>query len=257
MSNASTAPGPDGSASTRRKPLAIAHRGEPVGHRENTLSGFLAAVRAGADMVETDVKLDADGRVVLLHDDTLDRLWGRPWLIGETHAATLAGLADEHGVSIPTLREGLAVVAGTGVSLLIDMDAPDWAAPSLAVVQAAVGEGWLTPQEVVWCGRPAALRIIRQRDARARIVLSWDEHTADGDLPSPGVLAELTPEAFNPHWPMLTPEVLAWARQRGLQTSCWTVDDDAVMARLCAAGVDAVISNRVHALRKVIDAHAR
>lgn len=236
-------------------PLAIAHRGEPVGHRENTLPGFVAAIRAGADMVETDVKVDADGQVVLLHDDTLDRLWGRPWRIRDTHTESLAGLADDHGAAIPPLREGLALLSGAGVSVLIDMDAPDWAAASLAVARAAIDEGWLAPDGVAWCGRPDALRVIRAGDPAARIVLSWDEETAKGDLPSDDLLAELTPEVFNPHWPMLTPPVIDWTHQRGLRACCWTIDDEGLMARLCTAGVDAMISNRVHALRKVIDDH--
>jgi glycerophosphoryl diester phosphodiesterase len=57
---------------------AIAHRGEPVGHRENTLAAVTAAVALGADLVEIDVQVTADGAVVLLHDDTLERLWDVP-----------------------------------------------------------------------------------------------------------------------------------------------------------------------------------
>jgi glycerophosphoryl diester phosphodiesterase len=239
------------------KPLAVAHRGEPVGNRENTLPAIVAAIRAGADMVETDVKVTADGEVVLLHDDTLDRLWGRPWRIRETRADTLTQLADDHRHTVPTLREALALISATGVSLLIDLDGPDWAGPSVQVVHAAIDAGWVAADEVVWCGRPDALTQVRTADPNARIVLSWDERTAGGDLPTDQVLANLQPEAFNPHWPMLTDDAFGWARDRGLRVSCWTVDDEQTMRRLCSAGVDAMISNRIHALRKVIDEHRR
>ena len=56
--------------------LAIAHRGDPVRHRENTLAAFRAAVEAGAGMVELDVRRTADGAAVVVHDPTLERLWG-------------------------------------------------------------------------------------------------------------------------------------------------------------------------------------
>jgi glycerophosphoryl diester phosphodiesterase len=48
--------------------VAIAHRGEPVGHRENTLPAFAAAVALGADMVEIDLRRTRDGAIVVLHD---------------------------------------------------------------------------------------------------------------------------------------------------------------------------------------------
>ena len=55
--------------------LAIAHRGDPVAHRENTLAAFEAAVAAGADMVELDVWRSADGGAAVIHDPTLKRIW--------------------------------------------------------------------------------------------------------------------------------------------------------------------------------------
>ncbi len=56
--------------------LAIAHRGEPGGHIENTLDSFQAAIDAGAPMLEIDVRLTADGRPVVIHDADLTRIWG-------------------------------------------------------------------------------------------------------------------------------------------------------------------------------------
>ena len=54
-------------------PVIIAHRGYRKRYPENTLAAFAAAFDAGARMVELDVTLTKDRRVVVLHDDTLDR----------------------------------------------------------------------------------------------------------------------------------------------------------------------------------------
>ncbi len=54
--------------------ITIAYRGEPVRHVENTLAAISAAIAAGADMVEIDVRLTADGVPVLLHDEALLRI---------------------------------------------------------------------------------------------------------------------------------------------------------------------------------------
>lgn len=231
---------------------AVAHRGNPVAYRENTLLGIADAIRAGADVVEVDVKVTRDGQVVLLHDLTLQRLWDHPGAIADVAHAELAALAAA-AVGIPTLSEALALVSGFPCSLLVDMDAPEWAAPSLAVVRDCVAEGLVTPEQIAWCGRDDSLRVIRDADPRARIVLSWDESNGNGDLPSPEIVTALRPEAYNPHWPMVTPETIDWAHDRGLAISCWTVDDERQMRRLLDLGVDAMTSNHIATLRRVID----
>ena len=51
----------------------ISHRGEHLSHVENTLPAFQAAIDAGADFFELDVRTTSDGRLVLMHDGTVDR----------------------------------------------------------------------------------------------------------------------------------------------------------------------------------------
>src|SRR3954467_1626516 len=58
-----------------QKLTAVAHRGDPYRVRENTVDSLRSALRRGADAVEIDVRLTRDGVPVLLHDDTLKRLW--------------------------------------------------------------------------------------------------------------------------------------------------------------------------------------
>jgi glycerophosphoryl diester phosphodiesterase len=55
------------------RPLIIAHRGASLHAPENTLAAFNMAVRQGADAIELDAKLSADGYVVVIHDQTVDR----------------------------------------------------------------------------------------------------------------------------------------------------------------------------------------
>ena len=69
--------------------LVIAHRGSSSEAPENTLHAFEAAVRCGADAVELDVRLTADGAPVVIHDATLDRTTDRT---GPVAALNLAGL---------------------------------------------------------------------------------------------------------------------------------------------------------------------
>jgi glycerophosphoryl diester phosphodiesterase len=61
------------SSETPKKIMVIAHRGEHLKHPENTLPAFQAAIDAGADYFELDVRTTSDGKFVLMHDSTLDR----------------------------------------------------------------------------------------------------------------------------------------------------------------------------------------
>ena len=69
--------------------LVVAHRGASVSHPENTLEAFEAAVAAGAEVLELDVRLSADGVPVVLHDPDVSRCTdGR----GFVHELTLSQL---------------------------------------------------------------------------------------------------------------------------------------------------------------------
>ncbi|WP_188895043.1 glycerophosphodiester phosphodiesterase [Microlunatus endophyticus] len=229
---------------------AVAHRGDPRHHRENTLPSIDAAIDAGAEVVEIDIKTTADAAVVVLHDDTLERLWGVPRPITGISKPDLDKIGDDDH-RIPLLSEVLEHIGRSSAALLIDMDDPAWAAPGLAVVGESLAAGIIAPDQVLWCGRPDSLTIIRDADPEARIIFSWDESDADGRLPAESMINELSPEAFNPHWPMINDAVMGWATDHGLAITCWTVDDPELMQHLLDRGIDGITTNRIHQLQEL------
>ena len=85
--------------------LRLAHRGDCRRAPENTIPALTAALAVpGCDGVEFDVRLSGDGVPVLAHDETLDRVHGRPGHVGEMTARQL----EESGV--PSLADALAVI---------------------------------------------------------------------------------------------------------------------------------------------------
>ena len=216
--------------------LAIAHRGEPVGHRENTLPAFAAAVALGADMVEIDLRRTRDGEIVVLHDQTLERLWGVDASVGDLDLAEISPLGDGD-VRIPTLREVLVAVP---LPLMVDFTRREVVPGGLAAVRAA---GALDRSLFV-TGNVEALRQLRGLSAAARIGLTWVE----GPEPPLALLRELGAEYWNPMFGFVTPDGVAAVHDRGVRVSTWTVDDPAEVTRVLHAGVDAVVSNRIAAL---------
>jgi glycerophosphoryl diester phosphodiesterase len=123
-------------------PVVIAHRGDKVHAPENTLSAFRLAAEKGADAVEFDVKLTADGQVIILHDPTVDRTTN-----GSGRVATLplvalrdldagAWFSEQYrGERLPTLEEVFETV---GRRIYMNVELTNYSTPSDALVPKVV-----------------------------------------------------------------------------------------------------------------------
>lgn len=224
------------SSSPDREPVvAIAHRGDPVGHRENTLPAFAAALAQGADMLELDLRRTRDGVIVVLHDQSLLRLWGLDASVGDLDLSEVMRLG-EGDVRIPTLRDVFEAVPPE-VELMVDFTRRE-------VVAGALDQA-LSADSLERClfvtGNVEALRLLRGLSGRARIGVTWTE----GADPPLGLLGELGAEYWNPMFPLVTAPGVDEVHEAGCRVSTWTVDAREDMARVVADGVDAVVSNRV------------
>ena len=91
--------------------LFLSHRGESDDAPENTLNAFSLAMERDSDGIELDIRLSADGEVVCVHDETLERVAGAKLAVAE---ASLAELRKFYPV--PRLSEALAVLRIKGSS---------------------------------------------------------------------------------------------------------------------------------------------
>lgn len=128
------------------RPLAIAHRGFSARYPENTLDAYRAAIAAGADLIETDARLAADGVVVVSHDPTLVRLADRTDAIATTASTDLLAVPLKQG-QLTTLAAALAVICPHRPAL-IDVKTQDLAV--IDAVIATVETGGL--RDRVWIG---------------------------------------------------------------------------------------------------------
>jgi glycerophosphoryl diester phosphodiesterase len=89
----------------RGLPLIIGHRGASADAPENTMAAFTLAIEQGADGIEFDVQLCADGVPVIVHDDTVDRICDASGRVDEMTVAELQRLDLGMGQAVPTLDE--------------------------------------------------------------------------------------------------------------------------------------------------------
>jgi len=217
--------------------IAIAHRGDPLLERENTLASFASAVGHGADMIELDLRRTRDGAIVVLHDATLTRLWGVDASVADLDLAAVEAIGNGHE-RIPTLEEVLRAIE---IPVMVDFTDEEVVEGALEVVRDA---GAMTRSLFV-TGHVDALRHLRARAPDARIGLTWIKP----EPPEPSLLRELGAEFWNPMFRLVTAERVAAVHELGLKVSTWTVDEDRHMVRVSDAGVDAIVSNRIADLR--------
>lgn len=221
--------------------LAIAHRGDPVTEVENTMPAFEAALAAGADMVELDVRLSRDGVPIVIHDADLARIWNRPVPLNSLDAAALADLRGPGDVGIPTLEGAARRVVGADVQLMVDLPAED---AGVAAFELLTRLGLV--ERCVFAGETAALR---RHSETARIALTWD----NPQPPDDETFNFYRPEFFNPYFQLLTATIADDIHERGMAISVWTVDHPRDMASVITQGADAVITNRIADLVRLVE----
>ena len=99
--------------------VVISHRGEHLHHPENTLPAYQAAIDAGADYFEVDVRTTSDGKLVLMHDNTVDRMTGakgpiKNMTFDQVRALDAGAKFSPRfaGTKVPTFDEALALARG-------------------------------------------------------------------------------------------------------------------------------------------------
>ena len=210
---------------TARRSLRLAHRGDWRAAPENTLGALSAAMRVpGCDGVELDVRLSRDGVPVVVHDETLARVHGRPERVDALDAAELAT------VGIPTLADALALL-GRAPFLDVELKGGDHGDITAAVLRAARGDDG--PRAVISSFDRTSLVAMADR------LPGWTRWLGTFDL-APASLSQalgLDCRGVSVEWGAATPAALRRAGVARLDVAAWTVRRRATRDRLERHGV--------------------
>ncbi len=204
--------------------LRLAHRGDWRRAPENTLAALLAALEVpGCDGLEFDVRLSADGVPVLLHDETLERVQGRPERVDALGVAALAT------AGIPTLAEVLAAIPAT-TFLDIELKGPPSSAP-LQVIEAHRGR--TLERAVVSSFEPETLAFL----AAARP--SWPRWLNAEDLGGVtiGGAVALGCSGISASWRAIDARSAERVRAAGMALGAWTIRRRSTAERLERLGL--------------------
>ncbi|KQV93129.1 glycerophosphodiester phosphodiesterase family protein [Streptomyces sp. Root369] len=253
-------------------PAIIAHRGASGYAPENTLAAVDKAARLGAVWVENDVQRTRDGKLVVLHDDSLRRTTdveqvfpGRaPWKVKDFTAAEIARLdagswfgAAYAGARVPTLKQYVHRVDLHHQKLLLELKNPElYPGIEQETLKLLGNEGWLDRKHrgrlVVQSFSAASLRTVH--DLKPAVKTGFLGRPSVADLHAYAVFAD----QINPSYAAVSRAYVAAVQAftgphgRPLEVSTWTVNT-ADAARLVAGyGVDGIITNKPDVVRDAL-----
>jgi glycerophosphoryl diester phosphodiesterase len=204
--------------------MRLAHRGDWRRAPENTVAALEAALAVlGCDGVEFDVRLSADGVPVLIHDETLERVQGRPIRVDEASAERL----EDFGV--PSLADALAAIPHRAT---INVDLKGVHDRTVVEVLAS-GRGPGLVNGVVSSFAPDTLeRVAGLAPAWPRWLNAWD--LSSGTIRT---AVELECQAISADFHVIDHASVAAVRSAGLEVAGWTVRRRSTYGRLQRLGV--------------------
>lgn len=176
----------------------IAHRGEHLRNPENTLAAFREALRVGADFIELDVRTTADGKLILMHDATVDRTTNGKGEVAKMTFGAIRALQPP----VPTFAEALEFARGK-IGVYVDAKAV-----SAADVVSHLGEHGMTNDVVIYAGR--ILREVQRLEPRLKVMPE-----ARGVAVAEQLVRELHPRVFAFDAADFRPEVVAVVKKAG------------------------------------------
>ena len=237
-------------------PVAMAHRGGAIEHLENTLPAFQACVDMGYRYLETDVRVTADGVLVVFHDATLERVTDR---IGRIETMSWADVsAARIGGREPILRLEDLLGAWPDVRFNLDIKAAGVLAPLVRTVRRLkvadrICLGSFSDARIAAARRlfgPSVCTALGPRGVAALRLSSYSPRAAGLVRIQAGVAQvplQLGGRA------LVDERFLAAAHARDLQVHVWTVDTEAETTAMLDLGVDGVMTDRPAMLRELLE----
>jgi len=215
---------------------------------ENTLATFKKAIALGVDAIELDIHQSEDGHLMVIHDLTLDRTYGKP---GRVDRMTLKELRD---AGVPTLQEVIDTIQGR-CRLFVEIKQPKDGSSHVGIearLLRTLRVNKLERSAIVISFYKDSLRRLHELDPK--LVTGYLFVNPGTSLES--VKQELGVSYVAPHYLLSNASLIERAHDLGLKVNTWTVNDPAVMKTLLQWGADAITTNDPQLLQEELKATA-
>lgn len=239
--------------------LTIAHRGASAYYPENTMAAFKAAIEMQADMLELDILLSKDGKVVVIHDETLDRTTNGTGPVAEQTLAELKQLdagswfdKKFKGEPIPTLRDALELAKDSiNVNIEIKTEAvSDEMYGGIEEKALELVDALEMRDQVIFSSFDyRAIAHLNQLDPGIPVAVLYNKSLKNPKKPS-ALVDSLGAEGFNCSYKQLSNKWMRNTSSAGIPVLVYTINRELRMQTLIKRGVAGIFSDKPDLLRK-------
>ena len=243
-----------------KKTLIWAHRGASGYAPENTLEAFQKAIDMGADGIELDVQMTKDGQLVIIHDETINRVSdGKGWVKDYTYEELLQfnfnkKYPDMGKIKIPTLEEVYLLLKDTNLYINVELKNGIIFYENLEerVMELTRKMGY--EERVIYSSfNHYSVMKLKELDPTVKTAFIYQ----DGYLDMAEYAEIYSVEALHPAlYNLQYPNFINDCKSKGIVLRVWTVNKKNDMKMLCENGVQGIITNFPDIARKIVDEYA-
>lgn len=212
--------------------LKVGHRGAKAYEIENTLESFKKAVALGANAVELDVQKTKDGKLIIIHDENLKRVFGKDVLVNLTTLKELKQLTEN---KILTLDEALRFIDKKVEKILVELKKEGFEKKVLEIIK----KGKLKDRVIIVSFHEQALAAVRKLDKEIETGLIYAKHK------NPVHTAlKLNAQYLIPLYRFVHTKNVEDAHKNNLKVIVWTINTRQEVREYIAKGVDGIASDR-------------
>jgi len=245
------------------RPLSVAHRGHSIAYPENTLEAYRKAIELGIEMIECDVNITSDGKLVMMHDPTLDRTTTGA---GYVSAATWEDIQaldagrkfkpEFAGVHVPSTEETLLLYKEAGVLSCFEVkgaNADESNRIALGVVDLFVKHEMLE-KAFLSSYHHEALQLALSKCPELLLAPERLPDDAPAD-PSEAVrqAKSFSAPVIQHQYTVLTAEVVRLLHENEIAVWSWSTTDEPSMLYSIECGADALMGDDVELMLKVLN----
>ncbi len=221
------------------KILKIGHRGAKGYEPENTIIAFQKAIDLGCNGIELDVHLSLDNKIMVIHDETIDRTTNGKGFVNQMNLSELKTFKIDDNHEIPTLEEVFELV-NNNIFINIELKSYETVEKVIELIEKYVQEkNWSYNDFLISSFDWNALQQIRFLNDNVQIgVLT----ATDLDLAF-AFAKFIKAKTINPYFHLLNEENVAKMQEKGFEIHTWTVNEIEDIQKMKALKVDAIISD--------------
>jgi glycerophosphoryl diester phosphodiesterase len=224
----------------------IGHRGAPAQEPENTLRSFRRALAMGVAAVELDVQLTKDGRLAVIHDETLDRTTNGKGLVRHCTLAELQRLDAGRGEPIPSLEEVLDLARGKA-RLMVELKQTE-AAPAL--LEFFRKNRAFDAARVISFWHPA-VKALKEAEPRLHTGVLMVGCPAD----PVGLARAARADTLVLNYRYVNRELVDAAHRQDIKVIVWNIDDPGILEPYLAMNLYAICTNRPQEIINYLNSH--